>query len=55
MKLLFTIDPDTTPEFVTGIILTYIGKNFDNIKDMVGQIMHIYNCMPINLYSYTAT
>ena len=35
MNLLLTIDPETTPEFVTEIILTYIAKNFDNIKDMV--------------------
>ena len=35
MKLLFTIDPDTTPEFVTEIILTYVAEHFDSIKDMV--------------------
>ena len=34
MKLLLTIDPDTT-EFVTEIISTCVAKNFDNIKDMV--------------------
>ena len=44
MKLLFTIDPDTTPEFVTGIILTYVLKNFDNIKDMVSQILYVAIC-----------
>ena len=35
MNLLLTIDPETTPEFVTEIILAYIAQNFDNIKDMV--------------------
>ena len=39
MKLLLTIDPDTTPEFVMEIILTYVAEHFDNIKDMVSCIV----------------
>lgn len=36
MKLLLTIDPDTTPEFVIEIILTYVAEHFDSIKNEVG-------------------
>ena len=35
MNLLLMIDPDVTPDFLIEIILTYVAKNFDNIKDMV--------------------
>ena len=46
-KLLLAIDPDTTPEFVTEIILTYVAEHFDNIKDMVSCIVI---CQAANMY-----
>lgn len=39
MDLLLTFDPDTTPEFETEIILTYVAEHFDSIKDMVSSIV----------------
>ena len=39
MNLLPVIDPDTTPEFVTEIILTYVAEHFDSIKNMVSCIV----------------
>ena len=35
MKLLVTINPNITPEFLIEIVLTYVSVHFDSIKDMV--------------------